>query len=341
MKKKVLHLLFSNSYSGAENVACTIMDNTKDKYDVYYCSPIGPIEEILKERNNKYIPIKKFNIFEIKKIIKNNNFDIIHAHDYKASFIVSLINFKGKIISQLHCNYDFCSSWNLYTISYALVMRNFSKIIAVSREIVDNACFLKKHKDKVVVIDNVIDKKRVLDKSIEFKTEKYDLIYVGRITKIKRPELIIEITKEIKNKFPNIKVCIIGKGELEEQCSKLIQKYNLEDNIEMLGFKENPFPYVLNSKISILPSLHEGLPMSVIESLILGVPVLNSGVDGLGILFKDYKEFICNSNEEYIDNIINILEGRLDLSKDCKKIIAAYVDINEYKKKIIDVYKEL
>lgn len=341
MKKKVLHLLFSNSYSGAENVACTIIDNTKDKYDVYYCSPIGPIEEILKERNIKYIPIKKFNIFEIKKIIKNNNFDIIHAHDYKTSFIVGLINFKGKIISQLHCNYDFCSKWNMYTISYALVMKKFSKIIAVSKEIVDNACFLKKQKDKVIVIDNVIDKKRVLDKSIEFKTKKYDLIYVGRLTKIKRPELIIEITKEIRNKFPDFKVCIIGKGDLEEYCEELIHKYNLENNIDILGFKENPFPYVLNSKISILPSLHEGLPMSVIESLILGVPVLNSGVDGLGILFKDYREFICNSNEEYIDKIINILDEKIDLSKDCNKIIEKYIDINEYKKKIIDVYKEL
>ena len=49
-KKKVLHFLYSNTYSGAENVACTIIENIKDDYDVVYCCPLGPIEKLLKEK---------------------------------------------------------------------------------------------------------------------------------------------------------------------------------------------------------------------------------------------------------------------------------------------------
>ena len=84
MKKKVLHLLFSNRYSGAENVACTIIENISNKYDMYYCSPIGPIEEILKERNIKYIPLKKFNLKGLKRVVKEYDFDILfsgHSHN--------------------------------------------------------------------------------------------------------------------------------------------------------------------------------------------------------------------------------------------------------------------
>ena len=77
MKKKVLHLLVTNKYSGAENVACSIIENASDKYDMYYCSPKGDIEEILKSRNIKYIPLKRLSLFKIRKILKNNHFDII------------------------------------------------------------------------------------------------------------------------------------------------------------------------------------------------------------------------------------------------------------------------
>lgn len=341
MKKKVMHLLVSNCYSGAENVAITIIENASDKYDMYYCCPKGSIEEILKSRGIKYLPLNKFNLFEINKVIKNNDFDIIHAHDYKASFMMGLIKFDGKFISQLHCNYDFCSTWNLYTISYYLVACKFSKIIAVSREIVDNAIFLKKYKEKVVVIDNVIDRDRVINKSSEFKTKKYDLIYVGRLTKIKRPEIVIEITKKLKEKYPKIKTCIIGHGELEGYCKKLIKEYNLEKNVEMLGFCDNPFPYIKNSKVGVLPSLHEGLPMSVIECMILGVPVLNGGVDGLTTLFEKYPDFICSTVDEYCEIMDLILGGKKDLSKYCDKIIKDAIDIKNYKKKLISIYEEV
>ena len=320
MKKKVLHLLVTNKFSGAENVACSIIENASDKYDMYYCCPRGDIENILKERNIKYIPLKRLSLFEIKKILKNNHFDIIHAHDYKASFLIGLTKFNGKKISQLHCNYDFCSHWNIYTIAYYLVMKKFSKIIAVSKEIVNEAIYARNNKDLFVVIDNVIDSKRVIEKSLEFKPKKYDLIFIGRLTKIKRPEMVIEITKKLKESGLDIKTCIIGEGELEGKCKELVIKYNLEDNIDILGFQKNPFPYMANSKIGLLPSLHEGLPMSVIEALILGVPVLNGGVDGLGILFKNNREFICNSVDEYCDMIKKILNGKVNLNKKCNSI---------------------
>ena len=262
MKKKVLHLLASNSYSGAENVVVTIINNCSDNYDMYYCSPDGPIREILEKRNIKYIPLKRLSILELKKIIKKYNIDIIHAHDYKASFLSVFSN--TKIISQLHLNWDFSSSWNLYTIVYRLIMKRISKIIVVSKEVMEDAIFSKNNYDKFTVLTNVIDKSEVLRKSKEFKSTYYDLIFVGRLTQIKRPEIVIEITKRLRENHPSIKTCIIGSGELEKSCKDLIKKYNLENNVEMLGFKENPFPYIKNSKVALMPSSHEGLGLVAI-----------------------------------------------------------------------------
>ena len=64
MKKNILHLLASNSYSGAENVVCTIIDNFNE-YNMYYCSPDGPIKKTLEDRNIKFIPLKRLSILKI------------------------------------------------------------------------------------------------------------------------------------------------------------------------------------------------------------------------------------------------------------------------------------
>ena len=339
MKKKVLHLLASNRYSGAENVVVTIINNCSDKYDMYYCSPDGPIREILEKRNIKYIPLKRLSILELKKIIKKYNIDIIHAHDYKASFLSVFSN--TKIISQLHLNWDFSSSWNLYTIVYRLIMKRFSKIIVVSKEVMEDAIFSKNNYDKFAVLTNVIDKSEVLRKSKEFKSTYYDLIFVGRLTQIKRPEIVVEITKRLRNKYPSMKTCIIGSGELEKSCKDLIKKYNLENNVEMLGFKANPFPYIKNSKVALMPSSHEGLGLVAIESMILGTIVLNSGEGGLKTIFTNHSKYICESIDEYVNKIDKILNVDKNTYKaDCDKMIKKFTDIKKYKKKLISIYED-
>ena len=85
---KVLHLLSSNKFSGAENVVCNIIEKNY-KYEMFYCSLKGPIEEILINKNINFLPIKNINPISLFKICKKNNISIIHAHDYKASFCFS------------------------------------------------------------------------------------------------------------------------------------------------------------------------------------------------------------------------------------------------------------
>ena len=93
MKKNVLHILVSNKLSGAENVVCNIIEND-NFYNMYYCSPKGEINEVLKEKNIKYIELKN-----IKKIIQENKIDVatisnvlfsINNKEYTNYFIYTL-----------------------------------------------------------------------------------------------------------------------------------------------------------------------------------------------------------------------------------------------------------
>lgn len=338
-KQRMLHLLSSNSFSGAENVACTIISNDGE-YNMYYCCPKGPIEKALKERKIKYIPLKKLTPYNLTKVCKKYNIDIIHSHDYKASFCSAISKYKCKRISTIHTNYNFANHWTIYSVLFSMIMKKFTKIICVSEEILDDMIFARKNRERFIVLRNVIDSKRVIEKSKEFKTEKYDLIYVGRLTEVKRPSIVIEVTKKLVKKYPGFKTCIIGSGNLEEACKELIKKYKLTNNVDMLGFVSNPFPYEKNSKVAILPSIHEGLPMSVIESMILGVPVINSGVDGMKTLFLNYPEYICKSVDDYVNKISDIIEGNKEYSKKCKSIIKDAIDINNYIKTLNEIYNQ-
>lgn len=341
-KKRVLHLASSNKYSGAENVICTIIENDKKKYDMFYCCLRGEIEDILIKRNISYIPLEKFSIRCLKKIVNENKIDIIHAHDFKASALAALINFRGKIVSHIHCNPDFIKKWNMYSFIYFKLSKKFSSIIMVSKECANGTVFFDKIKHKTKIIHNIVDSKRVLEMSNEiYNTPESDIVFLGRMIELKQPKKIIEITDGLKKNNNNIRTTMIGSGELLEECKSLTKKLLLDDNISFLNFLSNPFPYVKKSKVAIMPSLYEGLPMSAIECLILGIPVLNSGAGGLSELFKNYPEFICTNTQDYIDKI-NTMEDEkvyLEFKKKCCEVVKDYIDVKNYINRINKVYE--
>ena len=67
---KILHLLASNKYSGAENVVCQIIKMFESEVEMVYCSPVGEIENALKEKNVPYLPIASLNKKEVKKVVE-------------------------------------------------------------------------------------------------------------------------------------------------------------------------------------------------------------------------------------------------------------------------------
>ena len=182
--KKVLHFLASNQYSGAENVICTIIENFKDEFEMVYCSPKGPIDNILQKKNIKHLVMDKFDLKNLKKNIKEFNPDIIHAHDYKASLLVAMTGFKGKIISHLHNNCPFAKTWNFKTVLYNMAIPKFSKVIGVSNKVYEEAIFKKTMKAKYETLYNYVDKMEIINNSNAYNYEKkYDLFFIGRLTK--------------------------------------------------------------------------------------------------------------------------------------------------------------
>lgn len=335
--KKVLHVLASNKYSGAENVVCTIIDNFRDEYDMAYCSTIGSIKEVLQNRKIKYYGIKRLNVKNLKKIINSYNPDIIHAHDYTASVITVLTGFKGKILSHLHINAEFAKMWNIKSILYSLTINKYENIIGVSDAVYDEAIFKEKIKNKYITIHNYVDRDRIIKLSDDYEyKKKYDLFFIGRLNELKNPIYFIEIVNMISNQYKNIRAVIIGDGELKSQCEEKIRSCKLEKNIDLLGFVENPFPIIKKCKIGIMPSKVEGFGLTAIESMILEKPVLNSGVGGLREIFNDNSELICFDINEYCDKFFKL--KKIDKTGSYSKKVDKFCNCKEWKNKLNQLY---
>mgnify|MGYP002706519029 CR=1 FL=1 len=340
---KVLHILASNKYSGAENVACQIIDMFKNEIEMAYCSPNGAIAETLNNKNIQYFPISKLSAKEIKRVIKEYKPDIIHCHDLKA--IVTCANIKNiKKIAHIHVNHPKMTHLTLRSIVAKTFLKKYSHIYWVS-----DSCFkdFKYHNlflEKSTILPNIISIKDTYKKIKDLnESYDYDIVYCGRLTIQKNPLRILEIVDLLKNTNKNIKVAICGDGDMLEQFNQTIKEKGLEKYLDVFGFVSNPFDIIYHSKLMILTSYFEGTPMTALESLALGTPIVSTSIDGMKKLIQNgVNGYLYETNDEAAATILRVLEDQKlfdSLKKNAKKFAIDINDVNEYKKKIIKAYR--
>lgn len=342
---RVIHLMSTNDYSGAENVVFNIIKGTENKVDVYYATQRGKITEFLDNWNIKnVIYINKLSISEIKRIEREYKPDIIHAHDYKATVMASIAVKNTKVISHLHNNSPWIKNiFHPYTWALLVASLRISKILTVSEAIKKEYVFSKLISSKIENVSNPVSIKSIQEKAGTNNEKLYDICFVGRLTEQKNPLRFINIIKQVKQNISNVRVIILGDGELKEICKQTINKLELTDNIQLLGFKKNPYKYMAKSKVFCLTSKWEGFGLVAFEALSLGVPTIVSNVGGLVDIVNEQCGKICKSDEEFLKEIIDILKYENVYKEKSKNAIQRANQLDNYKQymeRIIYTYKK-
>lgn len=343
-KKRILHILNSNSYSGAENVVIAIIENMKDKYDCAYFSPTGPISKILAEKDIPYIAAEKLSVNTIRKAIVDFQPDLIHAHDFRAGMLSCLTGTHIPIINHLHNNSPWLKNFSPWTIAYALCCMKFDRILSVSASVMDEFIFGKYFRNKTKVVGNPVDVRKIQLLADESKLKyKSDIIFLGRLTPQKKPYFFLRIMNRIVKRIPTVQIAVVGDGELRSQFESQIKEYHLERNIIMYGFQSNPYGLLQNSKVLCMPSLWEGFGLAAVEALCLGIPVVCSGAGGLSDFIDDQCGMICGQDlNRYVDEIVKLLSNESYRSRKsyASQIRAAQItNIKSYIQSICDEYK--
>lgn len=343
---KILHLLQSNRFSGAENVVCQIIGLMKNETDIQmaYCSRDGQIREALEERRIKYYPIKELTFAEVKRIIKEYKPDVIHAHDMRASYVAAKACGKIALVSHIHNNAFNSRGMSVKSIAYLYAALKAKHIFWVSNSSYIGYCFHALLKKKSSVLYNIIDIDALYNKMHKDRNEyNYDVVYLGRLTHQKNPHRLLSVFKMLIDKKPDIKIAVIGTGELETEIHQLASELKIDQNVEFLGFQSNPYKMLYNAKLMIMTSRWEGTPMCVLEAMALGVPVVSTPTDGVKDIVEDGKTgYLSDSDDVLVRRAVDIITNSTIysmLKDNAKEKSLILNDIETYKKSIFKAYK--
>ena len=153
----------------------------------------------------------------------------------------------------------------------------------------------------IETIYNFIDKetikekaKKCIDKKIKtFLNDNPYFINIGRLHEQKNQQRLIAGFKVFLEKYKrDIKLLILGDGQLKEKLEKQIENEGLENDVMIASFKTNPYPYLSASKGLIVSSIYEGLPNVILEAMTLGIPIIsNDCLSGPRELLGDMSDY--------------------------------------------------
>ena len=130
-----------------------------------------------------------------------------------------------------------------------------------------------------------IDKER-LEHPATFSHNWFNLAIVGRIDKVKGHDVAIRALATQEAPL-DAHLHIIGTGPRETDLRELAEAYGVSDRVHFLGFQRNIYQYLAHSDVILMPSLHEGLPYTLLESMALGTPLIASQVGGLAEILNN------------------------------------------------------
>ena len=322
---KVMHVLSSRIYSGAEKVVCQIIKSVRGEVEMVYCSPYSEIVgEMLSEQDVTYLPMQAMSVSELRRVIREQKPDLIHAHDMRASLFSALSCGSIPLVSHIHNN-----AYNAR---------------GISQSSFDGYAFHKLFVKKSSVLYNVIDTEQIFGKLAQDpNTYDYDLIYVGRLTYQKDPQRLMRLCARLKKDKPDLKAAIVGTGELLDEVQALCEELGISENVHFLGFQSNPIKMVADSKAMILTSRWEGTPMCALEAMALGTPVVSTPSDGMKDLLTDgVSGYLTDDDEQMARDLLKIFSDpvhRQELAENAKQKFASINDADAYKQTILNCYR--
>lgn len=241
--------------------------------------------------------------------------DIIHSHSPDLGFVLSFAcrAYKIPIVNTCHGitfsdkHYSFLKR---KTEEFFLKYGGFNKIITVNKNSLND--FGKLNINNIVYLPNGVD----LD---QFKNKKHTannktvFLFVGRIEIDKGLEYLIHAVNELKNINGNFEVLLIGVGIDQDYFKSLVVRLNLTRYIKFLGKKgrNETIDYYFKSDVFILPSVHEGFPLTLLEAWAAGLPVIMTRV---GVASE-----ICRNNKNSLiipkENVKAITKSMITLIK--------------------------
>jgi glycosyltransferase involved in cell wall biosynthesis len=173
------------------------------------------------------------------------------------------------------------------------------------------------------------------------------VINVGNLYPVKGQRNLIKAFAKVHESFPTALLSIVGRGDLERELKNEIAKLALENNVILHGFKDNVNKFLCQGDLFVLASLSEGLPISILEAMASGVPVISSDVGGIRELVSHNETGLlvpAGDEKALADAIISTLSNPskgLEMTKNASRMVEKRFSVNKMVSSYQDLYDRL
>lgn len=317
---KILRLTTLLDFGGQEKKYISFTEKPQILQNEYVFAAIGyggNAEKTLKERGfevhilNRNFSIKNLsNIWAVYKLIKKINPDVVHTAAAEANFhgiiAAKLAGVKMIIGEEIGIpNHSKTAQWvfrQVYTLA--------NKVIGVSEAVKNHLVKIKEIPEtkgvvlynpvslpNLVKVSNLDKVKATLENSNLEKLKAFNIVYVGRLEKVKNVTTLIKAFAQIENQ--NSQLTIVGDGRERQNLENLTKELGLSDRVRFEGFQSEPAQFLSAADLYVLPSYSEGFGIAAVEAMFLKVPVLATNIGGIPEFITDGENgWLFNPNDE-------------------------------------------
>lgn len=293
---KVAHLIDSGGLYGAEQVLLMLCKEQQKQGlhpIIVSCGLPGeadkPIEEAARKQEIDMIVWRMpagINILGIKSLIaqlKNQNVSLLHSHGYKFNILLGVLGKKTiglPLVSTVHgyVKARFPKKMWVYELLDRIFLKRFDAIVLVSEKMQDIAAF--RNNKKIRVIKNGISSYAPLSTSL-LEANPYQLLAIGRLSPEKGFDYLIRAIAELNKNKITCHLTIFGDGGMRSSLSALVNELGQKNNITLAGFVADGEQHFHKYQLIIMPSLTEGIPVTLLEAMRNKTPIIASAVGGI------------------------------------------------------------
>jgi len=319
---KVLHILPSFGLGGMEKVLCAIINRTPN-FVRHAIVPINGCWEARKwiQRNDVSLipferPLGTISFFRaLYQVIKSASPDILMTYNWGATDAIWLARMAG-IQHILHSEHGFnvdeakSTKWKRNLVRW-IVYRCVTKLVVVSCDFErfletklgippDSILLISNGIDTDYFTPNVYDREKIRD---ELGVQPDDVVigYAGRLDPVKNFPLLIDAFELTLRTNQNFKLLLIGEGPEREQIEKVCVDYGIQDHVRLVGKKERVLPFLQALDVFALTSFREQMPMSMLEAMAVGIPVVASAVGEIPTILDGQEAGFVHQLEEGVN----------------------------------------
>ena len=296
---RVLHVVTHMDCGGLETMIMNYyrkIDRSKIQFDFLTHRPDSEVKDYdndIKKLGGRIYHLPRLNPFSYRYrralesfFDAHKEYKIIHVHqDCMSGLILKIAKKKGIPIRIAHCHSSNQDKNIKYLIKYMYkqLIPKYATGLFACGEIAGEWMFGKNV--KFVVLPNAIDtdayvfsddKRILIRKELGLPENAFVIGHVGRFSKVKNHRFIIELCELVLKQNRNTYVLFVGQGDLLEETREIVMKKHLENVIKFLGLRNDVPDLMQAMDVFVLPSLYEGLPVSVIEAQASGLPCIIS-----------------------------------------------------------------